>query len=86
MAQNFQVTPDGQNYANKMNQVLKEHITKWWQSLNKEELLTYLLEQPSITADMIRNMLSNEQCVMNFEVNFAIADGDATANFHTTED
>ncbi|MCM1234392.1 MAG: hypothetical protein NC489_30190 [Ruminococcus flavefaciens] len=84
--ENFVITPDGQNYASKMDQALKDMVSAWWDNLTKEEILTYLLEQPSITADHLRNMLANEQCLMNFEVRFSVAGRDATANFHTSAD
>lgn len=83
---NFNVTPDGQDYATKMDQALRDMVNDWWQKLTKEEILTYLLEQPSITADHLRNMLANEQCEMKFEVNYSINERNATANFHTTAD
>lgn len=83
MDNNFTVTPNGENYITKMDDYLKSVMNEWWKSLSKEEILTYLLQQPSITADHLRSMLANEQCMMMFEVKFAVANGDATANFHT---
>ena len=54
---NLNITTDGQQYATKMDNVLRRVVAEWWDSLSKEELLTYLLEQPSITADHIRHAL-----------------------------
>lgn len=78
------VTPDGEGYIDKMDQSLRTMVNQWWENLTKEEILTYLLQQPSITADDLRKMLANEQCLLSFEVKYAVAKGDATANFHTT--
>lgn len=82
---NLNITTDGQQYATKMDNVLRRVVAEWWDSLTKEELLTYLLEQPSITADHIRHMLSNENCMLSFGVNYSMSTRDANADFHTDE-
>lgn len=82
---NLQVTEQGSRYAEKMDQALTDTVAKWWAGLSKNELLTYLAEQPSITADDIRDMLANVNCLMKFEVNFTVMNRDATADFHTSD-
>lgn len=83
---NLQINTDGSQYADKMDNMLKETVTQWWDGLSKEELLAYIAEQPSITADHIRTMFANEQVKLKFEVNFLVAAREASADFHSTQD
>ena len=79
----MQLLGGGDNYAPKMEESLTQSISEWWKNLTKSELLAYLADQPAVTADHLRQMLANEQCVLNVGVTFAIANNEATADFHT---
>lgn len=72
-------------YAPKMDKVLTDAVQNWWKNLTKEEILMYLAEQPDITADILRNMLANEQCTMLMGVAFSMATLDAVADFNKTK-
>lgn len=76
------VEPKNTTYESKLDQVLQQGMREWWNSLSKEELLTYIMEQPQITADFIRQMLSNENCLMGFGVKFHMATNEVKANLH----
>lgn len=68
-------------YAPKMDAAVGAAIAEWWKNLTKEELLSYLRDQPTVTADVLRNMLANENCVLSFNLAFATATQDAVTNF-----
>lgn len=70
-------------YAQKMNAVASKAFSEWWNSLTKEEILEYLLEQPTVTADNLRGMLANEQGMLAFDIQFSVASLEATTDFHT---
>lgn len=69
-------------YAEKLNKTLTEAYQKWWNDLTKEEILSYLLHQESITADLLRKMLSDEACVLNLTTTFAVNQLTATTDFN----
>lgn len=79
---NLGMNDNGGGYAPKMDNSLTKTIADWWNCLTKEELLTYLLNQPDITADHIRHMLANEDCTLAFGVKFSAATCDAVTDFH----
>lgn len=74
---------NGTNYASKMDNIATRAIKEWWMGLTKEEILAYLAEQPSITADALRDMLSNMNCVLAFDIRFSASTNDAVTDFHT---
>ena len=76
------VNANGSDYAPKMDNNLTKTITEWWNGLSKEEILTYILNQPDITADHIRHMLANEDCTLAFGIKFSTATCDAVTDFH----
>lgn len=82
MADNFVINHDGGSYASKMDNVLTQAVRGWWEGLSKEELLSYLAEQPTISADNIRAMIGNMNCVLAFDVRYSSASGDAATDFH----
>ncbi len=69
-------------YDTKLNQAFSSAMKDWWDGLSKEELLTYLAEQPGITADFLRQMLANENVVMGIGVKFSVNSKEAASNFH----
>ncbi len=71
------------NYASKMDNVMSSAIKGWFNDLTKEELLAYIAEQPTITADTIRQFMANMDCVMAFDVRFSTHDTEAVTDFHT---
>ena len=75
----------GASYATKLDAAASEMYAKWWQSLSKEELLAYLADQPTVTADNLRQMLSNEQATLNIGTAFSVATMNAVTDFHTVE-
>jgi hypothetical protein len=77
------VIKDGEAYAPKMDNSLTKAISDWWEGLTKDELLTYLAQQPTVTADSLRQMLSNEQAILNLSVAFSLSSRSALADFHT---
>lgn len=68
-------------YIPKMDNALATAINDWWINLTKEELLGYIKDQPDVTADVIRNMLANENCVLSFGVAFSAATKAAVTDF-----
>lgn len=68
-------------YVPKMDNALTAAIKQWWESLTKEEILKYLQDQPNITAEVLRNMLANENCVLSFGVSFSAAMQSAVTDF-----
>lgn len=74
---------NGASYAPKMDNIMTKALKEWYMGLTKEELLAYLAEQPSITADVLRDMLSNMNCVLAFDVRFSASSNDAATDFHT---
>lgn len=74
---------NGASYAPKMDNIMTKALKEWYTGLTKEELLAYLAEQPSITADVLRDMLSNMNCVLAFDVRFSASSNDAATDFHT---
>lgn len=75
---------NGETYTNKMNDIMTEAATKWWKGLSKDEILAYLADQPDITADVLREILSNNSCVLQFGVKFDVANLGAQAAFSST--
>ncbi len=73
---------DGSTYASKMDEAVTKAMQGWWKSLTKEELLQYLLEQPKVTADDIRNMMANMDCVLAFDIRYSTNKNDAATDFH----
>lgn len=71
-------------YAVKMDDMVTKTIHEWWSNLSKEELLEYIAEQPTMTADVIRNMMANMNCVMAFDIRYATASSEAVTDFHET--
>lgn len=82
MLQTANLTETGKDYAPKMDRMMSQAVTEWWNKLTKEELLQYIYEQPELTADVIRQLLANENCTMKFTVAFSAATTDATTDFH----
>lgn len=80
---NLKMTETGDNYAPKLDAVLSKAVSEYWNNLSKEEILTYLLHQPTVTADSLRKMLSNEQAVINIGVSFNLCESKAVTDFHT---
>lgn len=78
-------TQNEENYAPKMDKTLSQAINSWWAGLSKHDLLQYLDEQPTITADQIREMLAHESCVLSFGVQYDLAGAKAITAF-TKED
>lgn len=79
---NLGVSENGAGYAPKMDKTLTDAVSGWWNGLSKEELLTYILNQPDISADHIRHMLANEDCTLEFGIKFSAATCDAVTDFH----
>lgn len=77
---------DGTSYVDKLNGELTKAFKQWWESLSKEELLTYLLHQDSISADNIRDMLADENCAIQLITNFKAKEKQATADFQNTKE
>lgn len=70
------------NYATKMNEILTEATSKWWNSLSKEDLLAYLAEQPDVTADTLRQMMSGTNCTLDFSLQYDTNQSTASATFY----
>lgn len=77
------IPTNGDGYAPKMDQGLTDAVSKWWSGLTKEELLQYLGEQPSVTADDLRRMLANENVTLAFGIHFATSNQSAVTDFHS---
>ncbi len=72
-------------YVSKLDQSLANTMREWWEGLSKEDLLTYIAEQPQITADFIRQMLANENIVMGIGVKFHMTSKEAISDFHAAQ-
>lgn len=70
------------NYASKMDDAVSQAISNWWNGLTKEEILAYLADQPTITADTLRQLVANNNSVMAFDIRFMSANGMAQTDFH----
>ena len=70
-------------YAQKLDEQISESIKAWWTGLSKEEILEYLAGQPSVTADTLRDMISNMNSVLAFDVRFSSNALEAAVDFHT---
>ena len=73
---------NGGGYAPKMDSYLTKAIEEWWKGLTKDEILDYLREQPTVTADILRNMLANENCKLSFGVSFSAATHQSVTDFY----
>lgn len=80
---NVVMTSDNNDYAMKLDNMVSKTISDWWNNLSKEDILEYLAHQPDVTADKLRDMLANEQCVLNVGVAFDVGNSNATVDFHT---
>lgn len=74
-------TENVNEYATKLDKGFTQAVEAWWNGLSKHEVLTYLDEQPTITADQIREMLANENCTLSFGVQFSVASKEAYTDF-----
>lgn len=74
---------NGRNYVSKMDNAMTKAMTDWWNNLTKDELLAYISEQPTMTADVIRAMMGNMNCVLAFDIRYSAADSNAVTDFHT---
>ena len=72
-------------YAAKLDQIAAAAYKSWWEGLTKEEILDYLRDQPQVTADNIRNMLANENCVISIGMAFDVSTHEAVADFHNNK-
>lgn len=70
-------------YQSKLDQAMADTMRAWWEGLSKEELLTYMAEQPQIDANFIRQMLSNANCIMGIGVKFSMTSKEALSDFHS---
>ena len=82
---NIELMETGDTYAAKLDAQISKIITEWWNGLSKNEILSYLASQEQVTADKLRAMLSNEQCVINLGVAFSVSESNAGVDFHTDE-
>ena len=71
------------SYATKMDSKLSAALTDWWKGLSKEELLEYIAGQPSITADVLRELFSNSSSTLAFDIMFNTVSLAANTDFHT---
>lgn len=76
---------EGGNYAPKLDSVLSKALTEYWNGLSKEEILTYLLHQPSVTADTLRTMLANQNSSLSIGVEFNLHESTAETDFYTDD-
>jgi hypothetical protein len=77
---------NNEGYSPKMDMAVTRAVNDWWNSLSKEELLHYIAEQPTMTADAIRKMMGNMNCVLAFDIKYATRSSEAVADFHTQGD
>lgn len=79
------VKSEGTGYQSKLDEAVANTMKAWWDSLSKEELLTYMAEQPGIDANFIRRMLADANCVMGIGVKFSMTSKEAISNFHAEQ-
>ena len=78
---NFENT--NSEYAEKMNALATKAMQDWWNNLSKEQLLQYLADQPNLTADNIRQMLSSMNTVLAFDIKLSLNTMEAKTDFHS---
>ena len=76
------VNQDGTVYADKMNEAMTQAVMNWWKGLSKEEILCYIAEQPTITADHLRTMMANSEATLAFDIKFSTSSKVAATDFH----
>lgn len=79
-------TNNGDGYATQLDAELSQAVSKWWNNLSKHELLMYLDEQKSVTADQLRQMLANEATCLNLGLTFSVVNGEAVTDFQKRAD
>lgn len=71
-----------QSYTNKINEQLTQALSNWWNNLTKEEILAYLANQPTVTADSLRSLLAETDTNLVFVTNFMAKDVKASVDFN----
>lgn len=70
-------------YAPKMDDVVSKAVKEWWQGLSKDEILAYLADQPTVTADTLREMMAGTDCVLAFGIRFSTSSNQADTDFRS---
>ena len=69
------------SYTSKINANLTQALTSWWNNLSKEEILEYLKNQPSVTADSLRKLFADTNTQLVFSTSFETNSSSASADF-----
>ena len=70
------------NYRERLNALITKTTNDWFNSMSKEDLLDFLRETETITADFLRTILRNEGVVIMGGYSFATAEERSTVNFN----
>lgn len=69
------------SYESKLDVLVTRAAQDWWNGLTKEEILKYLADQKSVTADTLRAMIGNNNAILAFDIRFAANSCEAVADF-----
>lgn len=69
-------------YTQKINEQLTIAFTNWWNNLTKDEILDYLRNQPTVTADSLRSLMSETNTQLVFNACFDTNDNSASIDFN----
>lgn len=70
------------NYQQRLDQQLSELVDKWWNTLSKEDLLEYIRDTRSITADQLRTLFRNENVHLRANFLFMTSNNQAQMDFN----
>lgn len=76
---------NGQNYQEKLSNVVQDSLNKWFKGLSKEELLQYIADRPAITADMLRDMMQSYDMTIGFGTMYNTVQGQTSVFFEQKE-
>lgn len=68
-------------YVDFINEVLTKGVSAWWNQLSKEELVNFISDNPYITADTLRQMITNSNVKLMFNVKYDSVTNMSAVNF-----
>ena len=73
------------SYVDGINAALTKGVSIWWNHLSKEELMHFIADNPYITADTLRQMVTNSNVKLMFNVQYDSVSNMSTVNFFSPE-
>lgn len=72
-------------YSDKLSNVIRDEVDKWFKGLTKEELLQFMADRPLLTADVIRSMFKYSNLTIGYSTSFNTAKGNVDIFFDPKE-